>query len=183
MKLQARLLLFSSYLWELGEGMLGPLFAVFTSRVGGDILDITHAWAAYLIATGIFIVIIGRLSDRVGKEKFLVAGYALNAVFTFCYLLVETPFQLLLVQAGLGLATAMATPTWDALYERYEDKKHPAFAWSLDTGVGNVVVGIAIILGGMVLVNYSFTTLFVMMGCIQIAATAYILPNPTLGQW
>lgn len=156
--------------------MLGPLFAVFSSRIGGDILDITHAWAAYLIATGVFIVIVGRLSDKVGKEKFLVAGYALNAVFTFCYLFVDTPFKLLFVQAGLGLATAMATPTWDALYEHYGDKKHPAFAWSLDTGVSNVVVGIAIIVGGLVLVNYSFTALFVIMGCVQVAATAYVMP-------
>jgi MFS family permease len=100
MRVQSRLLLLSSYLWEFGEGMFGPLFAVFSQRVGGDILDITSAWAAYLIATGIFIVIIGRLSDRVSKEKLLVAGYALNAVFTFSYLLVHSQASLLAVQVG-----------------------------------------------------------------------------------
>jgi MFS family permease len=176
MKLQARLLLLSSYMWELGEGMLGPLFAVFTERVGGDILDITYAWAAFLIATGLCIIIVGRISDKVSKERLLVAGYALNAVFTFCYLFVSTPFQLLLVQAGLGIATALATPTWDALYEKYGDKKHPGFAWSLDTGVSDIVVGIAIIVGGIVLVTFSFTTLFIIMGCIQLVATGYLLP-------
>jgi MFS family permease len=166
----------SSYLWELGEGMLGPLFAIFSQRVGGDILDVTAAWAAYLIATGVFIVIIGKLSDKVSKEKLLVAGYALNAVFTFCYLFVHSPTQLLLVQVGLGIATALATPTWDALYSKYEDKKHAGFLWSLDSGVSDIIIGIAILIGGFILVKFSFATLFILMGFIQLLATAYVLP-------
>ena len=48
----SRLLILSSALWHLSEGLLGPLFAVFSERVGGDILDITGAWAAYLIVSG-----------------------------------------------------------------------------------------------------------------------------------
>lgn len=39
------ILLWSSNLWALGEGMLGPLFAVFAQRIGGNILDITWAWS------------------------------------------------------------------------------------------------------------------------------------------
>jgi hypothetical protein len=40
-----RLLLWISNLWSFGEGMLGPLFAVFAQHVGGNVLDITWAWA------------------------------------------------------------------------------------------------------------------------------------------
>jgi hypothetical protein len=45
MQRKERLLLWSSNLWSLGEGMLGPLFAVFAQGIGGNILDITWAWA------------------------------------------------------------------------------------------------------------------------------------------
>jgi len=176
MKLQSRLLLFSSYLWELGEGMLGPLFAIFSQRVGGDVFDITIAWSAFLIATGVFIIIIGEISDKVSKEKFLVTGYALNALLTFGYLLVHTQTELLIIQVGLGFATALATPTWDALYSIYEDKGEAGFLWSLDSGGKDIVTGIAILIGGYVLVHFSFTTLFIIMGCIQVAATAYVFP-------
>src|SRR5437016_8767702 len=82
-----RLLLWSSNLWSLGEGMLGPLFAVFAQRVGGNILDITWAWAIYLGMTGILTIVVGSVSDRIwqwcGRERLLVAGYALNALCTF----------------------------------------------------------------------------------------------------
>ena len=39
-------LLVASSLWYFGEGLFGPLFAVFSEKVGGDLLDITWAWAA-----------------------------------------------------------------------------------------------------------------------------------------
>lgn len=38
-----RLLLIASSLWYFSEGLLGPLFAVFSEQIGGDVLDITAA--------------------------------------------------------------------------------------------------------------------------------------------
>ena len=55
------LLLLSSSLWYFSEGLLGPLFAVFSEQVGGDLLDITAAWATYLIVSGIAYPVVGRL--------------------------------------------------------------------------------------------------------------------------
>lgn len=105
-----RLLLIGSNLWYLGEGLFGPLFAVFTERVGGDILEITWAWAAYLIVTGIAMIIVGKLSDKmIAKEKLMVAGYALNALVTFSYLFVRTPVGAL-QRHWLPLLGAPCTP-------------------------------------------------------------------------
>ena len=65
-----KILLYSSNLWYLSAGMLGPLIAVFTEQVGGSLLDISWAWAIYLIFTGLFIIITGKISDKIlGKEK------------------------------------------------------------------------------------------------------------------
>ena len=105
---KAKILLYGSNLWYLGEGMFGPLFAVFASKVGGNVLDITWAWAVYLIVTGIVMIGIGAVSDKLfKKEKMLFIGYVLNVVLTFCYLLVDSPLRLMLVQVGLGFATAL----------------------------------------------------------------------------
>ena len=83
--------------------MLGPLFAIFSEKVGGDILDITWAWATYLVITGVFYIIVGRLlNNKEIKVKVMVFGYSLNALLTFGYLLVDSPFKLFLVQAGAG---------------------------------------------------------------------------------
>ena len=60
----AKILLLASSLWYFGEGLFGPLFAVFAEKVGGDIMDITWAWSLYLIVTGIAYVAIGKLFNR-----------------------------------------------------------------------------------------------------------------------
>jgi MFS family permease len=172
---QTRILLHGSNLWYLGEGMLGPLFAIFAQKIGTNVLDIAWAWATYLIVSGFFIMYIGKLSDTaLSKERLMIYGYFLNAFFTFTYLFVDKPFELFFVQMGLGVAMALATPTWNSLYARYEDKKHDGYEWGLAGGEAQIVTGIAVLIGGLLVTAYSFTVLFVVMGCIQLWAALYI---------
>ena len=173
-----RILLWSSNLWSLGEGMLGPLFAVFAQRIGGNILDITWAWAIYLGMTGILTIVTGKVSDRIwewcGRERLLVAGNAINALCTFGYLFVHNTTGLFLVQAGLGVALALSSPTWSALYARYSPgEKEAGFTWGLVAGEQRLILAVAIVLGGYIVNNYSFNALFITMGMVQVIATLY----------
>lgn len=123
---------------------------------------------------GILTIIIGKFSDgNISKKRLMLLGYILNTVFTFGYLFVSSPLHLLLVQTGIGVAYAMAEPTWDALYARYEDKKQRGYEWGLAEGLSYILSGIAIIVGGFVVVYFSFTALFITMGVIQSIATLY----------
>lgn len=173
MNSKIRVLLYGSNLWYLGEGMLGPLFAVFAQRVGGSVLDISWAWAIYLITAGILQAVVGRLSDHISKEALMVGGYALNSLFTFAYLLVQEPVHLFAVQVGLGVAAACANPSWSALYAKYETKNRAGTEWGLAGGEAQIVTGIAVIIGGLVVSYASFTALFLLMGVIQTVATFY----------
>lgn len=168
------ILLNSTYLWYFAAGMLGPLFAVFAQKIGGDILELSWAWATYLIVSGFLIIVIGKMSDSfMTKEKLMIIGYALNTIFTFGYLFVSSPAHLFIVEAGLGLAAALAWPTWDALYAKYENKKNSGYTWGLAAGGEFLMAGIAMIIGGLIVAHYSFTVLFVIMGSIQLVATIY----------
>lgn len=167
-----KILLWGSNVWFFGEGMLGPLFAIFAQRIGGDILDITWAWAAYLIATGFCYMLVGKLiSGRDNTSRVMILGYGLNALFTFGYLFVHNPLQLLIVQVGLGIAEAIGTPSWYELYSRNLDEKHSSYAWGLATGQSHLATGVAIIGGGLIVHYMSFNALFVVMGSIQVIAT------------
>jgi MFS family permease len=169
-----KILLYGGNIWYFGEGMLGPLFAIFTERVGGDVLDVSLAWATYLIVAGLLYIVVGNLTDKFNnKERVMVVGYAINALFTFGYLLVSAPWHLFIVQAGLGLAMAMATPTWYALYAKHENKKRGGLQWGLAGGMAHIMTGLAIIVGGLIVNYISFTALFVTMGSIQVVATIY----------
>jgi MFS family permease len=166
-----KILLLGANIWYFGEGMLGPLFAIFSEKVGGDILDITWAWSTYLIITGIFYILIGKLLNKKDyKIKVMVLGYSINALLTFGYLLVDSPFKLFLVQAGLGIAEALGTPAWDALYSKSLENDLDSYAWGLSTGQSQIVTGIAFGIGGVITHFISFNALFITMGIIQISA-------------
>lgn len=166
-----KILLLGANIWYFAEGMLGPLFAVFAQKIGGDILDITWAWATYLIITGILYIVFGRLiNGRENKERIMVLGYLLNAFFTFGYLFVSNPMQLFIVQAGLGVAEAMGTPAWDSLYAKSLDDTMDSYAWGLSTGQAQIFTGVAFGFGGLITHFISFDVLFITMGVIQIIA-------------
>lgn len=166
-----KILLLGANIWYFGEGMMGPLFAIFSEKVGGDILDLTWAWSTYLIITGLFYILVGKLlNNKEYKVKVMVLGYSLNALLTFGYLLVDSPLKLFLVQAGLGIAEALGTPTWDSLYARNLDNDLDSYAWGLSTGQSQIVTGIAFGIGGIITHFISFEALFITMGLIQLVA-------------
>ncbi|OGH64588.1 MAG: MFS transporter [Candidatus Magasanikbacteria bacterium RIFCSPHIGHO2_01_FULL_41_23] len=168
-----KILLYSSNLWNFADGMFGPLLAVFTEKIGGNILDVSWAWAIYLIVTGSCVILIGKYSDHHSKEKIMILGYALTALFTFGYLLVQSPLHLFIIQALLGIALALCNPTWYALYDQYSTQKSSGMSWGLADGEGKILTGIAIIIGGYIVKTFSFDILFIIMGSIQVCATMY----------
>jgi hypothetical protein len=99
-----KILLVASSLWYFGEGLFGPLFAVFSQKVGGDLLDITWAWSAYLIVTGVMYFVGRVLQHSKFQKEVMILGYALNTIFTFSYLMVNSVTALFFVQVGLGMA-------------------------------------------------------------------------------
>ena len=176
MKREAKILLVADNIWLFGEGMFGPLLAVFAQRIGGDILQIAWAWATYLVVQGILAILIGRYFDRLkresSKELLMLIGFVLNAIFTFGYILVHSTASLLLVEVGLGIAAALATPTWDALYATHTgDSNNKGISWGLEDGLSQISTGLAIVVGGLIVSFYSFNILFGIMGVLQIIAT------------
>jgi len=169
-----KILLWGNILWISGVGMLGPLFAIFAEKIGGNILEISWAYATYLVVTGIGIIVVGTLGDRIGHKRLMVAGYGLNALATFGYLAVNSTVELFVVQALLGVAFALSNPTWSALYDLYSgDDTEDGYIWGLSAGTGHIVSGVALVIGGFIINAYSFDALFIIMGSILTISTIY----------
>lgn len=164
-------LLLGAWIWYFGAGLFGPLYAVFAEKIGGDILDITGAYALFLIIVGVLSIYVGRISDRYSKKKLMIFGYLLNAIATFGYLLVDGPLKLFVVQGLLGVSAALASPTWDSLFSVHLEKKHIGQQWGLYEGGPSIIMGIALLIGGFILTRFNFQTLFIIMGTVQIIAT------------
>jgi len=174
MSKESKILLIGASIWYFGEGLFGPLIAYFSEQIGGTILDLSWAWAIYLVVYGLLSIFFGVISDRnLDKGKLMVFGYGLNALFTFAYIFVSTPTMLFLVQAGLGIAAAMATPTWNALYDEASESAVDGTSWGMYEGIQSIIKAITIVLGAFIVTLLSFKALFIAMGCIQTFATIY----------
>ncbi len=164
-------LLYASNLWYLGEGLFGPLFAVFSEHIGGTILDVTWAWAIFMVVTGLATIVVGKMAMTTRRQQWLaVIGYSINTVMTFGYAFVTTPLQLTILQSFLGVAQAMATPTWYALYSQFSTKEGGE-TWGQVQGQSSIITGLAFVVGGLLATYISFKALFVVMGLVQFAAT------------
>jgi len=152
--------------------MLGPLYALFAEKVGGDVLEISWVYAVYLVVMGVGVIVVGKFADEWGHGWLLVTGYGLNAVATFAYLLVSSMAGLLIVQVLVGVATALSEPTWYALYDKHSgDGDHDGLLWGLSSGLWYVARGIAMLIGGYIVAVHSFDALFIVMGTILTLAT------------
>jgi len=167
---QARVLLKMSFVTTFAESMLVPMYAAFTERVGGSILDAGIAFAAFAIATGVAVGLIGTRSwFQHHVRVFLVLGFALSAACDFSYLLVQNRWQLFAAQVVAGLATGLVEPAWDSLFTadiEQSSVKH----WSIWAGGTHLFAGIAALVGGAIVAYLSFTTLFVTMGLMDTLA-------------
>jgi len=167
---QARLLLGISFLTTFAESMLVPMYAAFTEKVGGSILDAGIAFAVFSMATGMVVGLIGtRPWFQHHVRSCLMVGFLMSAACDVSYVFVQNRWQLFGAQIVAGLATGLIEPAWDALFT--DDIEHSsAKHWSIWAGGTHLVAGGASLLGGLVVAYFSFSALFLSMAAIDAVA-------------
>ena len=150
--------------------MLVPMYAVFTERVGGSILDAGIAFGTFSMATGLFITLVGtRPYFQHHIKGFIVLGFTAAACCDISYLFVQNRWQLFATQVIAGLATGLIEPAWDTLFT--DGIEHSsAKPWSIWAGGTHLVAGVASLAGGVIVARFSFNALFVSMGLIDALA-------------
>lgn len=161
-----------SFLTTFAESMLVPIYAAFTERLGGSILDAGISFAVFSMATGAVVAVLGtRAWFQEHVRKMLILGFVLSAVCDVAYIFVQDKWQLFGVQLIAGLATGLIEPAWDSLFtDCIEDSS--ARHWSLWAGGSHFVTGGAAIVGGLIVAYGSFTALFVAMALVDAVATS-----------
>jgi len=148
------------------------MYAAFTEKVGGSILDAGIAFATFSMATGVFIVLIGtRTWFQQRVKAFLMLGFLGSACCDIAYIFVQNRWQLFAAQVIAGLATGLIEPSWDSLFtDDIEDSS--AKHWSIWAGGTHLIAGVSALVGGVIVAYFSFKTLFLTMGLIDMIATA-----------
>jgi len=173
-----KILLAADFFLILGFGMITPIYAIFVEQIGGNILDASGAWAIFSFTSGILMYLIGKWEDKDKHyAKMLFIGYILRGVAFLGYFFVQNTYHLFGVQLILGLAGAVAIPSYDALYSKFLEKGKFAEEWSLWEGMNMIVGAVAALIGGAIASFFGFKILFLLMFLSAIigAAIASIL--------
>lgn len=171
MKKISKILLLIVFISFFAEGLLLPIYALFVKEIGGDVLIASSSWAFYSIILGLLIFVFGKLEDKfLNKSQMIFLGTLIGSIASFSFLLVSKPIHLFVVQAFLGIASAMVAPAWDALFSLNLTKGKEASEWSFEEGGGQIILGISAFIGGIIVSIYGFNALFILMGSFQLFA-------------
>lgn len=160
-------------------GLLGPLYAVFVQEITSNVVMITFSWALFLFASTSGTFFLSRVGDKVKeKEYLLIAGYILRAFVWIAYIFVDTVAVLLLLQILFGIGDALGTPAFNALMAEHLDKGRHIEEYSDMMILFNLCTGLAAVVGGIIVQQYGFNTLFLIMGGLTLISIFGLYNKP-----
>lgn len=103
-------LLFSIFTALLGVGIIIPVMPVFATDLGAGGIWLGLIIASFSLARGLFQPIVGNLSDKCGRKKFLLAGLFIYGVVGLCLPLATSIANLIVIRIMHGIGSAMIVP-------------------------------------------------------------------------
>lgn len=172
------------FLCELGRSMIVPVAPLFvqTLLVGSAHLNTFSGMvvSAAALATTISAVFLGRLGDRVGYRRIILICTFLAGLFYLPQSLVNSGWQLLGLQALVGLALGGVTPVLSSLLATYTDPGEAGAAYGLDNSVNAGSRTLAPTIGAAVAVAYGLRATFVATGLlflVSVFIAMWLLPG------
>ncbi|HEX5813441.1 MAG TPA: MFS transporter [Pseudonocardia sp.] len=101
-------------LFMAAAGAPTPLYVVYQQRWAFPTSTLTLVFAVYVLGLLATILVVGGLSDHVGRRPLLVAAIALEAVALVLFLTADGVATLLLARVAQGIATGAAVTTLSA---------------------------------------------------------------------
>ena len=175
-----RILLATNGLVRVAGAMLGPIYALFVSDIGGSLLDASYAFAIFALAAGITTLISGKYSDKITENEYVVIlGYIMMAVGFLGYLFVDSMGTLLVVQIIIGIAEAIYFPAYDALYSKHLDKDKFAREWGAWEAMNYFAITLGAVIGGVLVTLFGFDIIFILMSllCFVSAIWLFLVPR------
>lgn len=171
-----RVLIFVNTTLTFAVGMFAPFYAVFVQNIGGGAALAGVSWAVFSIISGILILLLSKWELRIKKRHVLLAlGYLIRSVVFLSYAFMDNIPQLLVTQVLWGIASALGTPAFDALYSSNISEEAAIVEWGDWEGISAIATGAAALVGGLLIQAIGFKTLFILMSLITAALGIYIL--------
>jgi MFS family permease len=172
-----RILYLNNGIFVLGQNLLGPLYAVYVQSIDNAVLAISASWSVYLLSATFFTFLVARYGKRFREQNLYTLSIIIRAFAWLSFIFVDNIVQILALQVIIGFAEGIGTSTFYATIadhlEKGEYVKDFAY-WQL---ISNLTMAISTLGGGLIVTNFGFDTLFIIMFTLAMTSFAGIYLN------
>ncbi len=152
----------------IGLGIIWPLIPVYAVELGAGGFLVGIIIASYNLSRTLLSPLAGRLSDRGGRKKYIVAGLLVYAVISVFYVFPTQPESLIILRVFHGFASVFVVPIAMALAADIAPKqKLGLYMGTLNMAV-MIGLGIGPALGGFIRDQFGMNTAFYAMGVLAL---------------
>jgi MFS family permease len=155
---------------QAGYYVFAPLYGLFAHNLNISARDIGLIWAIYSLAMALFILIFGKLENRIRKERAIVLGYSIYVLGALSFLLVTNETTLICVLLFNALGAGITLPAYKTLFAKSQDRGKESEEWSWSDAGNMFASAIGAALGGIIVGAFGFSALFITMASIQALA-------------
>ena len=163
-----KILIFGNVAINMSDGFLSPIFAVFiTQKIApGDVSVVGFAIAIYWFAKSVIQLPMARFLDKTDGERddywMMVAGGVLFVISPLFYIVIDSVWQLYLLQVYIAIAGALYVAPWASIFTRHVDKFRIGFEWSLNSSALGFGLMVATALGGYLSKEFGYNLVFIL---------------------
>ena len=148
----------------IGLGIIWPIIPVYAVQLGAGGFLVGLIIAAFNVSRTIFNPLAGRISDKLGRKKFIVIGLFSYAVISVLYVWSDQAKALIFVRFFHGMTSVLVVPIAMALAaDIAPPKKLGLYMGTLNMSV-MLGLGIGPVLGGMIRDLFGMNAAFYSMG-------------------
>jgi DHA1 family multidrug resistance protein-like MFS transporter len=159
----------------VGMGIIWPIMPIYAMQLGAGGTELGFIIAAFNLARSVFNPVVGRLSDRLGRKPFMLAGLFCYALLSVAYIQSTSVAGLIAVRFAHGLAAVCVAPVAMAVVaEIAPPHRLGAYMGTLSMAL-MLGVGAGPLLGGIIKDWLGMEAAFMTMGGLALVTSAGIL--------
>ncbi len=162
---------------QVATGSIAPILTLYVRDLAGDVTNIAFISGMIASVPGVAALLsaprLGKLGDRIGPEKILIAALMLSVLLLIPMAFVQTPFQLGVLRFLLGAADGALLPAVQTLlvYNTTNQIAGRIFSYNQSfRDIGNVT---GPLIGAAVSASYGFRTVFCVTACVVLFNVFY----------
>jgi MFS family permease len=167
-------------LQTMAASMLIPILPNFAVQH----LGLSHANYSFMMILGgvstiIFLIPMGKLSDRYGGKWFMICGFSIFAFALYGLTLVSSYPIMIGLAILLGLSYAAVLPAWNALLAHFIPVEQKGVGWGLFSSLEGIGIILGPVIGGILAVHFSDSLAFLVSALLFFGISLFYLIFPT----